>query len=200
MSRHQTLKANKREVSGSTPSRRLRRQGIVPGVIYGSQQRTYAVQVDGKEFTDLLRQQSSDNFLVNLEIEGANEKTKLVIVQDVQHNPLSGAVTHVDFHAVKEDEIVHAHIPVELQGIPAGAKNGGVTEHQIHSVEVFCRPADLPERIVLDISALGLGESLHVRDLPLDQGVETHLDPDVLVVIITEPRVSGGEESGATAA
>ncbi|MBL9153059.1 MAG: 50S ribosomal protein L25 [Verrucomicrobiales bacterium] len=197
MSRHQTLKADKRETSGSTSSRRLRRQGVVPGVIYGSQQRTYAVQVDAKEFTDLLRQQSSDNFLVNLEIAGANEKTKLVIVQDVQHNPLSGAVTHVDFHAVKEDEIVHANIPVELHGTPIGAKNGGLTEHLIHSVEVFCRPADLPEKIVVDISDLGLGQSIHARDLTLPQGVETHLDPEVIIVLVSEPRVASDAAAGA---
>lgn len=197
MSSHQTLKANKRETSGTTVSKRLRRQGIVPGVIYGSDQRTYAVQVDTKEFTDLLRKQSSDNFLINLEIEGALEKTKLVMVQDVQHHPLSGAVTHVDFHAVKENETVHANIPVELFGTPVGVKEGGVVEHQIHTIEVFCRPADLPEKIVLDITALGVGESLHVRDLPLEKGVETHMDGDVVVVIITEPRVAA--EAPATA-
>jgi large subunit ribosomal protein L25 len=197
MSSHQTLKANKRDTSGTTVSKRLRRQGIVPGVIYGSDQRTYAVQVDTKEFTDLLRKQSSDNFLINLEIEGALEKTKLVMVQDVQHHPLSGAVTHVDFHAVKENETVHANIPVELFGTPVGVKEGGVVEHQIHTIEVFCRPADLPEKIVLDITALGVGESLHVRDLPLEKGVETHMDGDVVVVIITEPRVAA--EAPATA-
>ncbi|MCB1086472.1 MAG: 50S ribosomal protein L25 [Verrucomicrobiae bacterium] len=194
MSSHQTLKANKRETSGTTASKRLRREGIVPAVIYGSQQRTYAVQVDAKEFSELLRQQSSDNFLINLEIEGAQEKSKLVMVQAVEHNPLSGAVTHIDFHAVKEDETIHANIPIELQGTPAGAKEGGLVEHQIHSIEVFCRPADLPEKLEMDITSLGLGQSLHVRDLVLPKGVETHMDGDVVVVIVTEPRVAVAAE------
>ena len=99
MASHQTLKASKREVSGSTVARRLRRSGIVPGVIYGSKQRTYGVQVNAREFADLLRKQSSDNFLINLEVEGANEKVKLVMVQDIQHTALSGAGTHAVFPA-----------------------------------------------------------------------------------------------------
>lgn len=200
MSSHQTLKANMREESGSTVAKRLRRQGIVPGVIYGSQQRTYGVQVDARQFADLLRKQSSDNFLINLEIEGAQEKTKLVMVQDIQHNALNGAVTHVDFHAVREDETIHANIPIELQGTAIGIKEGGVVEHLIHNIEIFCRPADLPERIGLDISELALGQSFHVRDLPLPKGVETHVDGDVLVVIVTEPRVAVPEPAAAPAA
>lgn len=200
MSSHQILKANKREHSGTTAAKRLRRQGIVPAVIYGSEQRTYAVQVDAKGFGELLRQQSSANFLVNLEIEGAVEKSKLVMVQSIQHNPLSGAVTHIDFHAVKENETVHANIPIELRGTPIGAKEGGVVEHQIHTIEVYCRPADLPDHIDLDISRLGLGQAMHVSDLVLPQGVETHLDGDVVVVIITEPRVAVAEETETPAA
>ena len=200
MASHQTLKASKREVSGSTVARRLRRSGIVPGVIYGSKQRTYGVQVNAREFADLLRKQSSDNFLINLEVEGANEKTKLVMVQDIQHNALNGAVTHVDFHAVSEDETIHANVPIELHGTAIGIKEGGVVEHLIHNIEIFCRPGDLPERISLDITTLGLGQSFHVRDLPMPKGVETHMDGEVLVVIVTEPRVAIPEPAAAPAA
>ncbi len=197
MSTHQTLKANKREETGSGAAKRLRRAGIVPGVVYGAAQRTYAVQVDAKLFGDLLREQSSDNFLVNLEIEGAQEKTKLAMVQAIQHDPLSGGIVHVDFHAVKENETVHANLPIELTGTSIGVKNGGVLEHQLHSIEVHCRPADLPEKLELDITNLGVGDAAHVSDLVMPSGVETHMDADVVVVIITEPRVAADAGSDA---
>ncbi|MCB1230285.1 MAG: 50S ribosomal protein L25 [Verrucomicrobiae bacterium] len=202
MSSHQTLKANKREESGSAAAKRLRRSGIVPGVVYGAAQRTYAVQVDAKEFSDLLREQSSDNFLVNLEIEGAQEKTKLAMVQAIQHDPLSGGVVHVDFHAVKADETVHANVPIELIGTAAGVKNGGVLDHQLHTIEIFCRPADLPEKLELNVENLGLGEASHVSDLTMPKGVETHMDADVVVVIVSEPRVvaTAEEESAESGA
>ncbi len=200
MSSHQTLKANKREESGTSVSKRLRREGIVPAVVYGSAQRTYAVQVNAREFTDILRQQGSNNFLVNLEIEGAQEKTKLAMVQAIQQDPLSGAVIHVDFHAVKADETVHASLPIELNGTSVGVKSGGVLEHQLHTIEVHCRPADLPERLELDVTNLAVGDALHVSDLVFPEGVETHVDGDVVVVIITEPRVAETTEEESAAA
>jgi large subunit ribosomal protein L25 len=189
MSSHQTLKANKREESGTTVSKRLRREGIVPAVVYGASQRSYALQVVSREFTDLLKGQSSANFLVNLEIEGAEEKSKLAMVQDIQADPLSGAIVHIDFHAVKEGDDVHATLPIELLGIPVGVKNGGVMEHQLHSIEVFCKPADLPEHLELDVSEIEVGEVAHVSDLKLPKGVETHMDDDVVIVLVAEPRV-----------
>lgn len=199
MSSHQTLQANKREASGTSAAKRLRREGIVPAVIYGAAQRTYAVQVDAKEFSDLLREQSSSNFLVNLEIEGAQEKTKLAMVQGVQQDPLSGSVMHIDFQAVKEDETVHANIPIELIGTPEGVKNGGVLDHQLHSIEIFCRPADLPEKIELEVSELGLGDAAHVGAIKFPGGVETHMDAEVVVAMIAEPRVAAAAEDEAAA-
>jgi len=203
MSSHQTLKANKREQSGSSAAKRLRREGIVPAVVYGAAQRTYAVQVDARVFTDMLRAQSSGNFLVNLEIEGAQEKTKLAMVQAIQRDPLKDSIVHIDFHAVKEDEEVHASLPIELLGTPEGVKGGGVLEHQLHSIEVFCLPANLPDRLEIDIADLMIGDARHVSDLALPEGVSTHVDDDVVIVIITEPRVvetTAAEDEAAEAA
>ncbi|HQW30657.1 MAG TPA: 50S ribosomal protein L25, partial [Verrucomicrobiales bacterium] len=100
MAKHETLQAQKRDVKGTTASKRLRRTGVVPAVIYGANQREYTIQLDAKSFFDLARKQASHNFLVDLEIEGANEKTKLAIVQDIQRDPLNGSLIHVDFRAV----------------------------------------------------------------------------------------------------
>lgn len=141
---------------------------------------------------------------MNLEIEGAQEKTKLAMVQDIQHDPLSGSVTHVDFHAVREDETVHAHIPIELTGSPAGVKLGGLLEHLIHSIEIHCRPADLPEKISHDVSGLEVGQGIHVRDLVFPDGVTSPMDGEVLVAIVAESRAAvsagaGGSDESADA-
>lgn len=198
MASHQTLQATKRDESGSAHSNRLRREGIVPAVVYGSEQRNYSIQIKNKDFSQILRQSSSENFLVNLEIEGADEKSKLAMVQDVQHNPLSGAVIHIDFHAVREDEILHAHVPIELHGEPVGVKEGGILEHMLRSIEVHCRPADLPEKIVHEIGELGLDESIHVSDLAFPDAVTTPMDGEIVVALCAESRaaVAAGTEEG----
>ena len=199
MSNQQTLQANKREESGSGAAKRLRREGIVPAVIYGAEQRTYAVQVEARAFGDIRKDQSSDNFLVNLEIEGAQEKTKLAMVQDIQQDPLSGQLVHIDFHAVRENETVHANLPIELTGTSIGVKNGGVLEHLLHNIEVHCRPSDLPEKLELNVDDLDIGGGLHVSDLPLPEGVEVHMDSEVLVVMVAEPRVNAEDEAAGGA-
>lgn len=200
MATQETLQAEKREVKGTTASKRLRRSGIVPGVIYGSSQREYMIQLDSKAFFDLAKKQGSQNFLVNLEIEGADEKTKRAIVQDIQRDPLSGQLIHVDFRAVSDDETIHAVVPIHLTGEPAGVKSGGILEHLIHEIEIHCRPDDLPDAIENDVSELDLGESLRVGDLNLPDGVTTKMDDEVLVGLVTQTRASvsaggGGEDS-----
>lgn len=196
MASHETLQATKREQAGTGVAKKLRRDGIIPAIIYGADQDNYTIQLKSNDFRDLLKRSTSDNFLVNLEIEGAKEKTKLAMVQEVQIKPLTGAVIHVDFHAVKEDQVLSAHVPIELTGEPEGVKTGGILEHQLRSIEVHCRPADLPEKFEADISHLELDEALHVSDLTFPEGVEITMDGGVVVATVAASRaaVSGGVE------
>lgn len=196
MAKQETLHAAKREVKGTTASKRLRRQGTVPAVIYGSSQREYMIQLDSKEFGDLVRRQSSQNFIVTLEIEGAQEKSKMAIVQDVQKDPLTGNLIHVDFRAVSENETIHAVVPIELTGEPAGVKSGGLMEQLVRDIEVHCRPGDLPPNISNDVSSLEIGDSLKVGELNFPDGVTTKMDGEVLVSLVTQTRaaVSAGDQ------
>ncbi|MEM9282195.1 MAG: 50S ribosomal protein L25 [Verrucomicrobiota bacterium] len=203
MAKQETLQAEKREVKGTTASKRLRRDGIVPAVIYGSSQREYMIQLDSKAFFDIARKQSSQNFIVNLEIEGAKEKTKLAIVQDIQRDPLTGNLIHVDFRAVSEDETIHATVPISLHGEPAGVKSGGLLEQLLREIEVYCRPNDLPEVIENDVAGLEIGDSLKVSELNLPDGVTTKMDGEVLVALVAQTRAAasaegGGGEAGGT--
>ncbi len=197
MATQETLSAAKRDVSGTTASKRLRREGIVPAVVYGSKQREYMIQVDAKEFGNIFREQSSSNFLVNLEIDGAEEKTKLAMVQDVQQNPLNGSFIHIDFHAVNENETVHASVPITLTGESAGVKGGGLLDQLLHSIDVECRPADLPERIEYDVTELNVNESIHISDLVIPEGVTIGMDGEVVVANCNEARIATEEEEAA---
>jgi large subunit ribosomal protein L25 len=186
MAKQETLQADKRDVKGTTASKRLRRAGVVPAVIYGDKSEAL-IQLDGKSFTDLARKHSA-NFLVNIEISG--DKSKLAIVQDIQRNPLNGSLIHVDFRAVTENDTIHAVVPIELHGEPVGVKAGGLLEQLVHEIEIQCRPSDLPEKIINDVEAIELGHTLKVADLNLPQGVTVKMDGEVLVAIVNQTRAS----------
>lgn len=188
MAKQEILKADKREVKGSTASKRLRRSGVVPAVIYGSGTEA-TIQLNAKTFSDLARKHSA-NFLVNLEVVGSGEKSKLAIVQDIQRNPLNGELIHIDFRTVNEGDTIHAVVPIELHGEAIGVKSGGLLEQLVHEIEIFCRPSDLPEVIVNDVEALELGQTLKIADLNLPSGVSVKMDGEVLVAIVTQTRAS----------
>lgn len=197
-SSQETLTATKRELSGTSNAKRLRRAGFVPGVLYGKTQDNYAIQIEAKEFETLLKGHESDNFLVSLEIEGAKEKKKLAMVQDIQSDPLSRQLIHVDFHAVNEDDNLTATLPIILNGEPEGVKSGGILEHTLREIEIQCRPADLPASFEYDISEMSIGDSIHVSDLNLGEGVSTDMDGTVIIAIVNESRaaVAAGGAAG----
>ncbi len=199
MAEQATLSAEKREVNGTSASKKLRRQGVVPAVVYGSKQRPYPIQVKENAFAEVFRTHSSANFLLNLEIAGATEKTKLAFVQEIQRNPLTGGFVHIDFRAVLEDEIITAIVPVVLEGDCTGVKAGGLLEHLLHSLEIHCKPGDLPEKIVHDVSEVGLAETVKVSHLKLPKGVTTKMDGEVLVALVAKSRASVSAAAAAPA-
>ncbi len=194
MAFQETLQATKRDEAGTAVAKKLRREGIIPAIIYGADQDNYAIQLKSNDFRNLLKRSSSDNFLVNLEITGAKEKSKLAMVQEVQTRALTGEIFHVDFHAVKEDQILTANLPIDLTGEPEGVKLGGVLDHQLRSIEIQCRPADLPDNIEIDVSHLELDGAVHVSDLAFPEGVETLMEEDVVIALVALPKVVESDE------
>ena len=191
----ETLTATKRELSGTSNAKRLRRAGQVPAVLYGKTQDNYAIQVEAKEFENILKGHESDNFLVSLQIEGAKEKKKMAMVQDIQSDPLSKQILHVDFHAINEDDEISATLPVILNGEPEGVKAGGILEHMLREIEIQCLPADLPASFEYDISEMKVGDSILVSDITLGEGVTTDMDGGVIIAIVNEPRLATAEEN-----
>ena len=172
----------------------MRREGLVPAVVYGKTQENLNVKVNAREFSALLNSSVSEHILVDLEIEG---KKLLAMLQDVQHDPMTGALVHADFHAVSANETLHALVPVEVEGEAPGTKMGGLLEMMVHELSVVCLPDQLPDTVVVDVSDLQLGQAVHVSDLKLPEGVQVEMDPTLVVVVVSEPRVAVESEEGA---
>jgi large subunit ribosomal protein L25 len=199
MAQQVKLKAEKRTVVGRNAIKKIKAQGLVPGVIYGSQGEPIALQVEGRALTNVLAHALSEHVLVELEIaDGSQSINRLALIQEVQHHPLRPELLHVDFHAVSATEKITSEVPIEAVGDALGVRTfGGLLEHSLRTLEVECFPQDLPEIVRIDVSNLNIGESLHVRDIPLPSGVESLTPADLTVVSVVASRV--GEEVTETA-
>jgi large subunit ribosomal protein L25 len=180
------LNTEPRTSEGTAAVKRLRKAGSIPAVVYGRKTPVTNVQVDSKTFTKILQNSASDNILVSLKM-GSGEQ--LALVQEVQHDHLKGGILHVDFHAIAMDEEIHAEVPVETTGEAIGLKFGGLVEIIHHTLEVRCLPKDLPESISVDVTALQVGKSIHVGEIPYPAGVRPKLAADVVVLMCVEPKV-----------
>ena len=198
MAKKTSLKAAPRARSGTGRLKQMRREGWVPSVIYGKGTENINLKVDAKTFTELLAHSSSENILVNLDIEGHG--VRLAFLQSVQHDSLSGITLHADFRAIDENTAITAHIPTHLNGESIGVKAGGLVEQYVHAIEITCLPNDLPETIEVDISAMEIGASLHIGDIKFPSGVKATHAADVVVAHIGKPAAAVSEEAAATPA
>lgn len=202
MAKQLKLSAQTRSVVGRSAVNKIKAQGLVPATIYGGHDKPVNLSLNKREISTLLAHATSEHVLVDLEIaDGASKSSRLALIQEVQHHPLRRDVLHVDFHAVRADEKLHAEIPVEPFGEAAGVKNfGGILEIALHSLEVECLPKDLPELIRIDVSNLNVGEAIHVKDIALPAGVEARADGELTVVRVAAPKVEAEPAAGAAAA
>jgi large subunit ribosomal protein L25 len=193
------LKAYPRSQVQHTAVKKLRATGRVPATIYGRQAKPQNLELNTKEFADLLNHSASENVLVDLSVETDARAKRLALVQEVQHHPLSGKVLHVDFHEISPEEKVTVQVPVETSGEAAGVKTGGgVLEHVLFKLKVRCLPKDLPEQILVDVTSLEIGQSIHLGDIKAPEGVEILGDKHISVIAVAAPRAE--EEVAATAA
>lgn len=192
------LKANYRKTTRRGEVKKLRATGVVPGVVYGAHTKPLSVEVAGKDLEKVLHSSTSENVLVELDLAGATADKRLAMVQDVQHDHLTGTVLHVDFHELKADEKFTASVPVHPVGEAAGVKtSGGVLEYAMRYLHVRCLPKDLPEQINVDVAKLEIGQAIHVSEVTLPVGVEALDRKDLPVFIVVAPQV---EEEAATPA
>ncbi|WP_411828021.1 50S ribosomal protein L25 [Luteolibacter sp. AS25] len=193
MAKKTTLKAAPRLRSGSGKLKQMRREGWLPSVVYGRGVENVNLKVDAKTFSELLSHSTSDNILINLDVEG--EGTRSVFLKTIQHDPLTGVALHADFLAVNDKTEITANIPVNLVGESKGVKAGGILEQYAHTIEITCFPKDLPEGIERDISHLDDGDSLHISDLEFPEGVTPTHGPETVVAHIGKPAALVSEEA-----
>jgi large subunit ribosomal protein L25 len=194
-----SLNAFPRLLGRRAGAKKLRAEGRVPAVIYGRQAKPQNLEVKAREMEDLIHHSVSENLLVDLEVKDDARPKRLALVQEIQHHPLSGKVLHVDFHEVAENEKVTISVPVETAGEAEGVKTGGgVLEHVLFSIRARGLPKDLPEVITVDVSALKLGEVIHLGEIKAPPGVELVGDKQMAVIAVAAPRTE--EEEAAEAA
>jgi large subunit ribosomal protein L25 len=191
------LNAFPRSLGRRAGAKKLRSEGRIPAIIYGGKSKPQNVEINAREIGDLILHSVSENLLVDLAIKDDASPKRLALVQEVQHHPLSGHVLHVDFHEVSPTEKVTIMVPVETTGEAAGVKNsGGVLEHVLFKLKVRALPKDLPEQVVIDVSALELNKTIHIGEIKAPAGVEILGDKNIPVVSVAVPRA---EEEAAPA-
>ncbi|MGH8983985.1 MAG: 50S ribosomal protein L25 [Acidimicrobiia bacterium] len=180
------LTAETRTVKGSRPAGRLRREGKVPAVVYGLDTETLNVTVPARELQHILSGEAGANALITLKYDGGDV---LTLARQIQRHPTRGDLIHVDFVRIRRDVAVEAEIPVHLEGEPAGVRDGGVLEQLVFSLAIEAKPADIPNTIEVDVSALEIGDQMRIEELSVPAGVAVLHEPDELVVQIVMPRV-----------
>jgi large subunit ribosomal protein L25 len=180
------LTGSLRERVGKGAARSTRRAGRIPGVIYGHGQSAVAVDVESREFLIALRQRSGGNMIVSLQLKSGD---KTALVREVQRDPVSLEILHLDFQEVLLTETVRVEVPVHLVGVPRGVKDGGgILQHTVRAVEVECLATAIPASLDVDVTHLEIGDSLHVHDLSA-AGVTVLTDPDQTIATIVPPTV-----------
>lgn len=172
------LKAEKRTTKGSKAARKLRESGQIPAILYGHKEDNIMLSLKDTDFMRLLQTRTR---MIWLAFENKKESA---LIKDVQHDNLSDGIIHVDFSRINLDERIKLRVFIEVYGDPIGVKEGGVLTHTLKEVEIECLPAIIPEKIKVNISSLGLGKALHVRELPQMEGIRYLPDAETVVVSV----------------
>jgi len=181
------MHANRRTETGKGYSKRLRKQGIIPGVLYGPGEDPTPIEVERVLLEELLHA-GGQTSLVTLLLGRERKRDRKTIVRDLQYNPIHGELTHVDFQHISLTETINVEIPVSVVGIPDGVRNAdGILDHTMYSLELRCLPMEIPDQVEVDVTELGLGQSIHVADL-LEQENRIISDPERIVLSVVLPK------------
>jgi len=187
-----------RELTGKGNARKLRSSGRVPAVIYGHGEETRLLSVDAHELELLFSRIRVENTIIDVKIDG--DKQVKALVREVQKHVVRDDILHVDFYQIHAGERITLAVPVRLLGAAPGVKAGGILQQATSEIEVRCLPDQIPETIDVDISALDIGDSIHLRDIAALPGVEFLVDADRTICSVVPPAVTAVEEAAPVAA
>ncbi len=191
------LKANTREQSGKGPSRRYRMEGLIPAVIYGKGESAVPLTVNESDLQKIIRSKKEKHF-IKLLIDGNKNKGTISMLKELQYEPVSRRLYHVDFYEIIMDQKLTVTIPLSFTGTPAGVVKGGELQHLKRELKISCMPSDLPDHIEVDISGLEIGDSLKVRDISIPKGLAVVDHGDVGVAIVYEIKTAAAKEPEET--
>lgn len=200
------LNVDAREETGTSKSNSLRRAGFIPCVVYGGK-KSQALKIKRSELLRFLHEHKGENVIIDLKIAGDTKAVKenTVMIKDIQQDPVSEEVIHVDFNRISLTKTISVKVPVSTKGEAPGVKaDGGILEHVLWEMEIECLPKDLPKSIEVDVTSLKIGDAVHVKDIKFPEEIKVKHDPDTIVLSVAAPlkeeAVSPEEALGAAAA
>lgn len=188
------IKASLRTRTGNGPAHALRGQGRVPAVLYGPKTQPVNLSVDTKELETVLKKGAAGQLLLNLIVENGETFNRPAMIKEVQRRPLSRDFLHVDFYEIDMHRKIVVPIPVTTTGKCKGVEAGGMLQIIRRELEVLCLPTQIPDAIEIDITELGMGESIHVEEIPLPGDLEVPHDVNFTVVTVLSPKAAEGPE------
>ncbi len=187
-----------RDQIGTRAVKTIRREDLVPAVIYGGDQEPSTIKVDRRAYERIMRHHRGQSVLFHLNVMEAEKKLKdySAIVKEEQHDPVSDKLIHIDFKRVSLTQEIDVTVPIFCKGEPLGVKNdGGALDQIIRDLDIVCLPTNIPQKISIDVSELKIGEVLHVKDVNLPENVKTKHNEDDIVVAVVAPMKELSEES-----
>jgi large subunit ribosomal protein L25 len=183
-----SLTVQKRDAIGKGSSHRLRGGGEVPAIVYGPEMDPIPVQVNYQKLYRMMHGIPM-NTIINLDIEGTDLPTRKVLIRELQKDPVTGNLLHIDFHQIPLDKPITLTVPVKLIGAPVGVSTfGGILQTVRRSIDISCLPTDIPDQVEVDISELNVGDSVHVSDIQLDK-VDILTNPARTIAVVVAPTV-----------
>jgi large subunit ribosomal protein L25 len=180
------LSATPRDGTGKGAARSLRAQGKIPAVIYGHGREPQSLAIETRELEKLLSKISAESTVIELSMDGKSART---LIREIQRHPFKRQILHVDFQELVAGEKVTVRIPIVLTGIPEGVRqDGGILDQVMRELEIEVDPANIPNHVEVDVNPLHIGDSVHVRDIALPEGVELVGESDSTVCVVSAPR------------
>jgi len=190
------LNATIRKTTGNGPARSLRREGMFPAVLYGPSTEPILLAVNVRDFERVVQKGNIRRTIFSLSIQNGATLSKPAVIKELQTHPVSGCFLHVDFYEIDMNRKLRIMVPLAIKGKAAGEEDGGMLQIIEREIEVLCLPQEIPDSLELDVSALGIGDVLHVKDLALPAGVELPSAANYTLVTVVSPKA----EAAPTAA
>jgi len=189
-----TLNVIKREKTGKEICKKLRKEGLIPAIVYGPHIQSLPIAVKSNELESILIKHKGETILFNLQLTNGEPSKIQAILKEYQTHPVTDKIIHIDFLAIHEKETITIDVPLEFIGKPVGISKGGILEILLHELTIECLPSKIPDKITVDISHLDIGDVLHVKDIKVPEGIRVLDDPEETVVtILTEEKEEGAE-------